>query len=271
MIEQLAFGSIFIATAVAAYTDWKTGYIYNWITYPLIAIGIILSLVQQQWLGLVMGGLIYGAGYLAYNQGKLGGGDVKLLTGMALVQPVFHGMIFVLSVLLTSALAACVGMGVYYVGGYLLTKPKIEWNTPRKRAGALLLIGVIAMMYYGAMQGVWNSLTLAALGLGLGMGILFYALEPELKTHHFLRRVHVKEIEDDEIVAEEQLTHEEKKRFGKSVPALIGMDDKLRLMHLGFTTIPLYRDLPRFAPYLLAGVIWVFLFPETLNGIVPLI
>ena len=33
-----------IASAAGAYTDYKTGLIYDYITYPLIALGILLNL-----------------------------------------------------------------------------------------------------------------------------------------------------------------------------------------------------------------------------------
>jgi archaeal preflagellin peptidase FlaK len=78
---------LLITTGVAAYTDYKTGYIYNWISFPLIIIGF-LFLIFESFIFPVFGtyyflkvliitGIIYGVGYLFYYFGKLGGGDVK--------------------------------------------------------------------------------------------------------------------------------------------------------------------------------------------------
>lgn len=267
--EQIAFASIVLAGFIAAYTDLKTGYIYDWITYPLIGIGIILSILTQQWIGVLLAMAIYGAGILAYNSGKMGGGDIKLLAGMALVQPVYQGMIFVLGVLLVAALAACVALGAYYVSGYWLTKPKVNWNTPRKRMSALFGLAVIGFVGYALQRELLNAEMSLLLGVSLFIGVVFYAFEEEIKAHAFLKRIPLSELEDDEVLATEQLSEEEKKRFGKNIPGLVGTEDTLRLTHMGFRTIPVYRNLPKFAPFLLVGMLVVYLFPGALTGIVP--
>ena len=133
MIPQIQFAVTLIASLIAAYTDIKTGFIYDWITYPLIVIGVILSIIAGQWIGIVLAALIYGMGLYAYNTGKMGGGDIKLLAGIALVQPLYQGMIFVLGVLLVAAVSASIIMAIWYVGGFLLSGHKINWKTPRKK------------------------------------------------------------------------------------------------------------------------------------------
>ena len=271
VLEQIAFAANIIAAAVAAYTDWKTGYIFDWITYPLIAIGVVLSVLQQQWLGLVLGVGIYAIGYVAYKQGKLGGGDIKLLAGMALVQPVYHGMIFVVSVLLVASVLACAGLCVYYVGGYLLSRPKVNWNSMRKKLSAFMLIFLFAFFAYFINLGIFSFLVGTALLIALGLGIIFYALEDELKAHAFLKRIPLEQLEDDELLAVEHLSAEEKAKLGKNIPQLIDRTDILRFRHAGLHTIPVYRNLPKFAPFLLLGVLVVYVFPEILRPFIPMI
>ncbi len=269
VLEQIAFGVNIVAGTLAAYTDWKTGYIYDWITYPLIGIGIILSLVTGQWWGLVFGGIIYALGMLAYRTGKIGGGDIKLLAGLALVQPTFNGMIFPFAVLLVGTLLACLALSVYYAGGFLLTRPKIKWKTRRKMASLVMGVGIIALIYYATTNPQWPRETTALLGISLLAGIIFYALEDEIKTHAFLKRITLEQLEDDEVLATEHLTHEEKEKWGKHIPNLIGTEDKLRLTHMNIHTIPVYRNLPKFAPFLLVGIIVVYLFPDWVLPLVP--
>ncbi len=265
----IAFAANLIASAIAAYTDLKTGYIYDWITYPLIGLGIILSVLSGQWIGIILGIGIYAIGYFAYKQGKLGGGDIKLLAGMALVQPIFSGQLFVVSVLLVASVAACVGLCVKYVGGYLLSKPKIDWNNSRKKLGIGMLAGLIIFLAYTLSQGIFSIPVTLLFLLALGMGILFYMLEDEVKAHAFLKRIPLEEMEDDELLAIEHLSAEEKEKLGKNITPLIERSDMLRFKHAGMHTIPVYRNLPKFAPFLLVGVLVVYFFPEAISAFIP--
>ena len=269
MIPQLAFFVNVVAGAISAYTDIKTGYIYDWITYPLIVIGIILTIITQQWIGLLLAGLIYGVGWLAYRSGKMGGGDIKLLAGIALVQPTYEGMVFPLAVLLIGALSACMVFCMYYVGGFLVSKPKIHWNTPRKKGAGILLVVFIALFLYMNAQLPAGGITLLLLEIAMILGLIFYAFEDEVKKHAFLKRIPLSELEDDEVLAIEHLTKEEKEKWGTKINDLISREDIPALKHKGLTTIPVYRNLPKFAPFLLTGILATYLFPEWISQIVP--
>lgn len=269
VLEQIAFGANILAGTIAAYTDLKTGYIYDWITYPLIGVGLILTFLTEQWIGLVLGGIIYALGMIAYRTGKIGGGDIKLLAGIALVQPLYAGMLFPFAVLLIGTLLACLVLSAYYVGGFLLTRPKIKWKTKRKMAAGIMLLGMVLYFIYTLNNPWWPAETTFILGISLIAGIIFYALEDEIKTHAFLKRITLDQLEDDEVLAIEHLTHDEKEKWGKTIPSLIGTDDKLRLKHMGVHTVPVYRNLPKFAPFLLLGIIATYLFPEWILPLVP--
>lgn len=269
VLEQLAFGANILAGTLAAYTDWKTGYIYDWITYPLIIVGLIISLLTGQWIGLVFGAAIYVLGVLAYRTGKIGGGDIKLLAGMALVQPIYAGMIFPFAVLLVGTLMACLVLSVYYAGGFLLSQGKINWKTKRKMSAGIMTIAMGALIYYVTTLQLWPVETVAVLSVSILAGMVFYTLEDEIKTFAFLKRITIEQLEDDEVLAIEHLTQEEKEKWGKSIPNLVGTDDKLRLKQMNVHTIPVYRNLPKFAPFLLFGIVFVYLFPEWVLPLVP--
>ena len=78
------------ATGAAAYTDVRTGKVFNKLTYPALAAGLLLHLLPAlggRGLGFALGGIAAGAGVLLVpflvgefrRTPAVGGGDVKLL------------------------------------------------------------------------------------------------------------------------------------------------------------------------------------------------
>jgi len=72
-----------IPVTVCGYTDFKTGYIYNKVTLPMILAGICYSIYASQLkealLGLALGFLIL---LICALMGGVGGGDVKLAAAL---------------------------------------------------------------------------------------------------------------------------------------------------------------------------------------------
>lgn len=70
------------AMIAATVTDLRRGMIYNWITYPAIAIGLIGHTLLDGWSGLAGAGAGLAMGYLPMlaiqMSGGIGGGDAKL-------------------------------------------------------------------------------------------------------------------------------------------------------------------------------------------------
>src|SRR6187402_2400035 len=107
-----------VATAFAAVLDYRTGLIPNEITYPLVLIGALLHMGYAAttygrghfgWVMLetIAGGLICGiVPLLLWRSGAMGGGDVKLLTGIgALLGPAL-GLRVELYAFMTAVVAA---------------------------------------------------------------------------------------------------------------------------------------------------------------------
>lgn len=84
-----------VACLYASYSDLKWGIIPNKLTFPLIAIGIILNSVYAFMVGeiwsivmcLVITGIIFALGYIFWKIGAWAGGDVKLFTALAALLP----------------------------------------------------------------------------------------------------------------------------------------------------------------------------------------
>ncbi len=98
MIIDIPLITVIIALAAciyASYSDLKRGIIPNKLTFPLIAIGIVLNGIYAFMIGeflfilvcVVITAVIFGLGYLFWKMGAWAGGDVKLFTALAALIP----------------------------------------------------------------------------------------------------------------------------------------------------------------------------------------
>jgi preflagellin peptidase FlaK len=88
----------FVACVYASYSDLKEGVIRNKLTFPLIAIGIILNAIYVFMSTasiflfiecVIITGVIFGLGYIFWKMGAWAGGDVKLFTALAALLPFY--------------------------------------------------------------------------------------------------------------------------------------------------------------------------------------
>jgi preflagellin peptidase FlaK len=87
-----------VACVYASYSDLKEGVIRNKLTFPLIAIGIVLNAIYvftstaSIFLFIecvVVTGVIFALGYIFWKMGAWAGGDVKLFTALAALLPFY--------------------------------------------------------------------------------------------------------------------------------------------------------------------------------------
>ncbi len=263
MIELLVArqAAVLIASALGAYTDAKTGYIYDWVTLPLIAIGIALNVVEQNFFGILIGAAIFAAGYAFYFTGKFGGGDVKLFAGIAMAIPFQSGTLFIFPVVLFAALGAVVFYGTLYTLKY--ARKGIKWKDNEKGVRRALLMGALMAIYFLVLlQAGFVSFSYTAFfAVPLLFALTFLALENGIRKEFFLKRISVKELEEDEIIAFDFMSESEKEKFQK-IKGIIGTKEILWLGEKGFREIPVYRNLPRFGPFIFLGVLIAIALPD---------
>ncbi len=273
---DLLFIKIFIlliASGIGAYTDYKTGYIYNWITFPLIVIGFLFLIFESfiyNALGylyflkvIVITAIIYGVGYLFYYYGKLGGGDVKLFLGLNLLLPYVNGQLFILWVLIISSLSSVLIISVKYM--FILSKKikrkemKVILRERRLKIVAYLLIFVIFTYFLcTAVNTLGFSKEYLFLLLPIFVGLFTVLFEEEIKKYIYLRNKPLKEVEEGDVVSFENLSEEIKKKLNMQERQVIEEKDMLVIKNLTVKTLPIYDNLPRFGPYILIGVIFSF-------------
>ncbi|MCR4335727.1 MAG: A24 family peptidase [archaeon] len=154
MIIQLYFFTTLIGLLIATYTDLKERMVYNKLTFTLIGLGIGLKIIEaikaesiEPILIAVIGGVIaFTASYLMWHLGIWAGGDVKLVTAIAIINPInyaflapFIGLagwpfttlnlpIFSISIILYSALAVF-PLGIMMSFTALVKHPKVLGKT----------------------------------------------------------------------------------------------------------------------------------------------
>ncbi len=86
MAQRAVVPIVIVVIAIAAYTDWRWRLIKNKLTFPAIALGLLLNFLSSGWPGLTFAllGLAVGFGLMMipFVFGQMGGGDVKLMTAL---------------------------------------------------------------------------------------------------------------------------------------------------------------------------------------------
>jgi Flp pilus assembly protein protease CpaA len=249
---------VLVASFLSAYTDHKTGLIPDKITYPLIGAGILFAVIETNFFAIATGAGVFAIGYLVYWLGKIGGGDVKLFTGMAIVFPLFAEQLFILNVILMASITAVLFYSAYYSIKY--AQKGINWKQNRKGLLKAGVLGIIFAIYFTILlkTGFVTQTTIVLLSTPVFLGLVFYALESGIRKEFFLKQVNVNELEEDEILATEFLEEKTKNALTVGFKGVIGEKEKNNLIQNGIGTVPVYRNLPRFGPFIFLGTIITF-------------
>ncbi len=257
---------VLIASLIGSYTDYKTGLINDWITIPLIIIGVLLNLVFFDLNALLLGAIVFGTGYLTYYFGKLGGGDVKLFTGIALMLPFFEGKIFILNTIFYAGITSAIFYGIYYSIKYF--QKGIDFELIKKKIPTtifLILIFLIYFLFIIQTKIISIELTLIVF-LFIAIGLIFFILEEGIKQSFFLTKIKISELEEDEVITEDEKI---KKILGLKFKGIIGEKEKQKLIKEGIREVKVYRNLPKFGPFIFIGTILAMILPPiTMLGVI---
>lgn len=267
LFEELRFFIVLVGTMAASYTDIKTGLIYDRITYPMIALGICFTIAdvfyEKNMLLLLFPLAIFSFSYVLYFLGKLGGGDVKIFLALSLLLPSYKNKPFFISALFAAALVSVVVISAFYLFKFIKMKkkPRIELN---RSIVECVLLGIALLLYFATLLylGLIKLYSALFLAIPLAFALIFLALRRQIQGEFFLRWVRIDELEEDEIIAKEFLSKDMLDKLGASIKGIITEKDKEKLKKLGITRIPVYRDLPPFAPFLLIGVLLAYFWPD---------
>ncbi len=253
---------VLVASAAGAYTDWKTGFIYDRVTLPLVAIGALLNIADGNYYGLLLGAIVFGAGYFLYYTGKLGGGDVKLYTGISLALPELNNGIFILSVVLYSSLSAIVFISSYYTLRYARRGMKLEGAKEGIIKASMVVLMFMAYLYFLSRIRPVSGPLVFIFGVLAVFGGVFLALEKGIRKEFFLKKIRLADAEEDEVLAPEFMNEDERKRLGFTLKGVLGEKEKARLTEQGVKEILVYQNLPRLGPFIFIGTLIAMALPS---------
>jgi len=256
LIQQIVLA---IGTLTGAVTDAKTGYIYDWVTYPMIAIGIITSLIAWQTTNLILGALIFIGLYLMYRTGKIGGGDVKIFTGIALLNP-FNDINFLATAALAAAALSLIFYSIFFTIKY--ARKGIDWKYNQKGILGAVVLGFALLFYFTIMSqtGLVGTEMTYFIGVPFMFGLLFLALQKGITKEFFQKRILLKNIEEDEILAAG--ANSKKLLAIMKGNVLVGPKNAAKLRRNGIKSIIVLRELPKFGPFIFLGVAFALMQPN---------
>jgi Flp pilus assembly protein protease CpaA len=272
MILLLRTAVILIGSLLGAYTDFKTGYIFDKITYPMIAIGILLNLFElgkeisfENFVNLFSVGItVFILGYAMYWLGKIGGGDVKLFTGIALLLPFEQGIfplnIFVLNALILAGISSLIFYGTYYIIKYAMKGIELKEN--KEGIKKAVSLGILILFYFFMIYSFGMEKLIIVLLIPLSIALVFIALEKGIKKEFFLKKIPLNEMEEDEVIAMEFESKETLEKLKLGFKGVLGEKEKKELEKTGIKELMVYRGLPKFGPFIFIGVLINLTFPQ---------
>jgi Flp pilus assembly protein protease CpaA len=261
MIFLIQQAILFIGTLLGAVTDARTGYIFDWITYPMLFFGLIFALLSFQLFNLLSGALLFMILLISYKFGKVGGGDVKLFTAIAFLNP-FSSVYFLLTLFVFSSLSAVMFYSIYYSVKY--ARKGIDWKREKKNILNAGFLAIFLLIYFHFMliMGLISGLFLFIIALPLFCALLFIAFQKGIKLDFFEKKVSLKDLGDDEIIGEKNSEKLKKLLKGKS---LLGEKEISKLRINNIRQVYVLRNLPKFGPFIFIGTIIAFYFPNLLQ------
>lgn len=247
-------------TAALAWQDHQTSFMDERVLYAFLAGGLVWNVLffpfSAFWPPLVVAAIIGAVGYFSYRAGQFGGGDVLLLAGLALwlpssplvAVPTFWP--FVLSVFLAASLLASAGSALWYADLLRRQKKFPGQKAPLFFAGFLVVLAVSLVLPLGAGGPLFVVL--------LGVPTVFYLVyRQDVVDFAVIAPQKYSEILDEDVLATEKLPQKDVEKFGlERVLTVAAMKNLKKFMSARERkTVPIYRNLPRFGPYLLAGLL----------------
>jgi Flp pilus assembly protein protease CpaA len=267
-LELLRVAVALAGVSIAAWQDAKTSFIDERIIYVMLAAGLVLDVATFD-VGFIafsvgIAAAIFVLGWASYRTGQLGGGDVYLFVALALLLPFYPSSLgtfaipgelrifpFFVSVFIASAFFGILGSAVMYAG-----KLRGRRLKPDLLSGGIVIAALVVAL-------VWFSQWRLSLAQGVFFaafmlpGAFLLSFKRQIMNEVIVRRIPISKIEDEDIMAIDEMNPKLVKKYNLHRVLTKKEVEKLKLVQKkeGIKTFPVCKELPRFGPYILLGLI----------------
>lgn len=267
--ELIRIAAALLGTGAAAWQDHKTSFIDDRIVYAMIGLGLVLDILtfDQNFIlySIAIAAGIFAFGYLLYRTGQLGGGDVLLFAGIQLLLPYYPQVAaslgfapqpylfipFLISILAVSSFYALLGTAVWF--GLQLRKLPLKPDVPSAIVAAVMFV---AMLYAASVAG--GGLLINALFAAMIVpGAFLLVFKKQITEELIIRKIRISQVEDEDVLATEKMPAALVKKYALGRVLTKKEVEKLRKIEKSgkMRSFPVYKNLPRFGPYVLAALI----------------
>ena len=151
--------------------------------------------------------------------------------------------------------------GAYYSIKYYRRGIDLKYNAEGIRRAAMLAALLAVYFIVAGNAGIVTAAYMAALGIPMLFGLAFVAPEKGIRKEFFVQKIKTSEMEEDEIIAADFMGEEERKKISMAGKWVFGEKEKKALEKAGVKEMLVYRNLPRFGPFIFIGVALALIVP----------
>jgi len=251
-----------VLTAIAAWQDNKTSYVDDKVLYALVGAGLLLNVLSFNvsfFISTLPAALfIVAFGYLLWRRGSFGQGDVWLFLGLQLLLPEYPSFVqsplpnfpFVASVFLASSVFSLFGSSAFYAAKLAQAKA-----FDKLRSATFLVLGASAAFFLSKLP--VSPLAKLFFSLFVISGVFLALFYRTIKEKVLVQWVGLNGVEDEDVLALDKLPHAFVRKHGLEKVATKSVFAKLKALSKSgrMKKFPVYKNLIRFNPYVLAGLL----------------
>ncbi len=249
-------------TSIAAYQDNKTSYVSDKVLYAMVGGGLLLNILSFNpafFISTLPVALFIAVfGYLLWKRGSFGQGDVWLFLGLHLLLPEYPSFVqipllqfpFVASVFLASSVFSLFGSSAFYAAK--LAQQKL-FDKFRSSAFIILSVSTVFFLYKMPLPPLAKLFFALFIISGVFLALFYRAIKEKV----LIQWVSLKGVEDEDVIAIEKMPAGIVKKYGLEKVATKSVFKRLRALSKSgrMKRFPVYKNLIRFNPYVLAGLI----------------
>jgi len=270
LLEEVAVAIALAGTGITAWQDYRTGYLSDKITISMILAGVVLTpfISPNPMQAYLVALAVFLTGFAGYAFGQIGGGDVLLFTGLALLvqKPLLTSFQApyppILSIFL---LAGILGTMIFTPAKthYRLAVNRKKVKSYYRKLGTGLLLALSTLPFFILYQSITSKIWLLFPAFALGFSVIPF--KKDMIELFYVSMKPVSRIDEEEVLALEFIDPKIRKQLGIKRRTLIGKElermKQLAKKH-GVRKLPVCENLPVFVPAIFASLVLFLLFGD---------